>query len=837
VSASIGSVLRYLCRAGARRPAGAATDAALLQRFAAGRDGAAFEELLLRHGPMVLGTVRRVLNHEADAEEAFQATFLVLARRAAGLGRVALGPWLHGVARRTAAHARAARARRQARERRAAVMAAVEPSDEAVWRDLRPALDEEVGRLPARYRAAVVLCYLEGKTYEEAAALLGCPKGTLAARLSRARERLRGRLVGRGVVLSAAALGVALAEAPAAVPAPLRTATLRAALPSAAVPAGAEALAREVMHAMRVAKVKVTAAVALGLCLAAVGAGTLAVRGAAGRQAPPTPPAPERAADAPQPKKPAEEQAAVPPLKKYRVGVGEIEAGFVPTKTEVVLGEPLTAALVIKNPTGKPFEYFVGGDYRLTGRHERFQVQAVDAAGRALADPLEERLKRGGPGGGLGGMHRAPPGGKAEEPLDLAQYRTFDKPGTYTVTCRFGLAESFTDKVAATVETTFRLKVLPPTPENVKRIAAELVRRAQAGRGDELKSALATLCAVLKEGAVPELAATLERGDAEHRAAAAAALGPLPGPAATAALLKALRDPEEPVRATAAGALGDRKTEEAAEVLLARVPQETRAVLRAVLPALGRTRSPRAFPQLERALGHADATVRRAAVSGLAEFGGERALTVLRRCAEDDDIGRREAVVRALAEKFNQPVRVEWLLPLLRASHGSPSPGPTPSEAMFLLRAYGGERAPYAAVLCLDFDDPAPTHFYNYCILVMLRDTRGAPAVTWQFDADGQEKPGQREANRKALAQLRTWLAGQEKARGPETERVRQLVRDLASEDFGKREKAARALEAEGKAALEALLRAAALSEDAEVRHRAARVVAALERRWQAQWR
>ncbi|HZY87941.1 MAG TPA: sigma-70 family RNA polymerase sigma factor, partial [Gemmataceae bacterium] len=165
MSASIGSVLRYLRRAGAGRQAGAATDEALLERFAGRREEAAFEELLRRHGPMVLGTVRRLLGNEADAEEAFQATFLVLARRASSLGRVPLGPWLHGVARRTAAHARADRARRQARERRAVVMGAVRPSNEAVWRDLRPVLDEEVGRLPARDRAAVALCYLEGKTY------------------------------------------------------------------------------------------------------------------------------------------------------------------------------------------------------------------------------------------------------------------------------------------------------------------------------------------------------------------------------------------------------------------------------------------------------------------------------------------------------------------------------------------------------------------------------------------------------------------------------------------------------------------------------------------------
>jgi RNA polymerase sigma factor (sigma-70 family) len=814
--------------------AGAATDEALLERFAGRREEAAFEEILRRHGPMVLGTVRRLLGNEADAEEAFQATFLVLARRAAALGRVPLGPWLHGVARRTAAHLRADRARRQARERRAVVMNAVGPSSEAVWRDLRPVLDEEVGRLPARYQAAVVLCYLEGKTYEEAAALLGCPKGTLAARLARARDILRIRLAGRGVALSAAALGVALGEAQAsAVPAPLLTATLRASLPSGAVPVGAEALAREVMRAMFMGKLKVTAGVALGLCLAAVGAGALAMQGEAKPQAPAAPL--NEAPQAGEVKKPAQEQAAVPPLKKYRVGVGEIEAGFVPARTEVVLGEPVMATLVIKNPTAKPFEYIFGGDYRLTGRHERFQVRAVDATGRALIDPLEERIKRGGPGGGIGGLHNAPPGEKAEETLDLAKYRTFDRPGTYTLTCRFGLIKSFSDTDPQTVETTFRVKVLPPTPENVKRVATELLRRAQAERGDDLKATLAVLCGVLKDDAVPELAAMLERADMEHRAAAAAALGRIKSPASLAMLRKALRDPEETVRAAAAGAVGEHGPDVALETLLERVPLEKPAVLCVMLPALGRTRSPRAFPELQRALAHADPAVRRAAVAGLAEFGGERALAVLRPCAEDDDMGRRAAVVRALAGTFHQPVKVEWLLPLLRAGRGFPATRPEPGEAMILLSAYGGARAPYAAVLCLDFDDPLPTHYYNYRLLAGTRDMRGAPAVTWQFD--GEERPGHRDANRKALAQLRTWLAGQEQARGKAPERVQRLMRELGSEDFARREAAARALEREGQAALEALLWAATLSDDSEVRHRAARVVDALERRWQAQFR
>ncbi len=174
---------------------------------------------------------------------------------------------------------------------------------------------------------------------------------------------------------------------------------------------------------------------------------------------------------------------------------------------------------------------------------------------------------------------------------------------------------------------------------------------------------------------------------------------------------------------------------------------------------------------------------------------------------------------------------------MLRAARDAPGAASALRDALLLLRAHAGERGPYAAVLCLDFDDPTPAHFYNYYVLTMLADVPGAPAVTWQFGAEGQEKPGQRDANRKALAQLRTWLAGQEKARGKEPERVRRLVRELGSEEFGKREQAVRELEAEGQSALEALLRAAALSEDAEVRHRAAGVVRALERRWQARFR
>src|SRR5436305_1502875 len=140
-------------------------DGELVDGFVARRDGAAFEALVRRHGPMVLGVCRRVLGHAHDAEDAFQATFLVLVRKAASVRpREQLANWLYGVAYHTALKARAAAARRRAREKRAGAMSRRTTLPEDRWSDLQPVLDEELARLPDKYRVPVVLCDLEGKT-------------------------------------------------------------------------------------------------------------------------------------------------------------------------------------------------------------------------------------------------------------------------------------------------------------------------------------------------------------------------------------------------------------------------------------------------------------------------------------------------------------------------------------------------------------------------------------------------------------------------------------------------------------------------------------------------
>src|SRR5262245_933663 len=206
------------------------TGGQLLEGFIARRDGAYFEALVRRHGPMVLGVCCRILKNRHDAEDAFQATFLVLVRRAASVPRRAVGSWLYGVAHRTALSARRAAARRRARERPEDDMPhpTTEPAES--WAELRPLLDDELTRLPDKYRSAVVLCDLEGLTRAEAARHLGVPEGTVSGRLTIARRKLAERLTRRGLTLSAGALAVVLAEAATAVavPAPLLTATVRA---------------------------------------------------------------------------------------------------------------------------------------------------------------------------------------------------------------------------------------------------------------------------------------------------------------------------------------------------------------------------------------------------------------------------------------------------------------------------------------------------------------------------------------------------------------------------------------------------------------------------------
>jgi RNA polymerase sigma factor (sigma-70 family) len=286
---SLPPVLRHIRKLVGAPPADDSDDARLLERFALRHEEDAFEALLERYGPMVLGVCRRLLSQADDVDDAFQATFLVLARKAGSIARRELiGPWLYGVAYRIALKARARAAQRRSRERQVADMTFAEPACQEAANDLRPVLDQEVQRLPVKYRLPIVLCYLEGKTNDEAAEHLHCPTGTVKTRLAKGRDLLRHRLTRRGLALSAAALSTSLAGdlASAAVPAALRNAACQTVLLDAtagSVPASVTALADAALHGMAAAKLKLLVIICLVAGLFVGGAGWLGYHALAGR--------------------------------------------------------------------------------------------------------------------------------------------------------------------------------------------------------------------------------------------------------------------------------------------------------------------------------------------------------------------------------------------------------------------------------------------------------------------------------------------------------------------------------------------------------------------------
>jgi RNA polymerase sigma factor (sigma-70 family) len=285
--------------AGGRQPA-ELTDRQLLLGFSARADQTAFAALVERHGPMVLHVCRRVLRQEQDAEDAFQATFLVLARKAGSIHRTeALASWLHGVAYRVALRAKRDAGRRRAHEREAQPMSAKAAAGEVDWREVQAALDEEIQTLPEKYRAPFVLCFLEGKSRAELARELGVKEGTVWSRLSRARQLLQERLGRRGIALPALLAAAALSGGTArAVPARLIGSIVQAAGSGPAASAGevsarVAALAKGLSETMTMTKVK-TVLLCLAMAgLVAIGAG-VALKGDASAQPPVQGPAAEK---------------------------------------------------------------------------------------------------------------------------------------------------------------------------------------------------------------------------------------------------------------------------------------------------------------------------------------------------------------------------------------------------------------------------------------------------------------------------------------------------------------------------------------------------------------
>jgi RNA polymerase sigma factor (sigma-70 family) len=367
------------------------SDRELLQRFAARHDETAFQLLLRRHGPMVLCVCRRLLHNRHDAEDAFQATFLVLARKAASVRwRESIGTWLYEVAHRLALEARTRAYRRRAREDRVPNRGPAEdPLSEITGRELLAVLDEELVRLPEKYRAPMVLCCLEGSRGEEAARRLGCSLSTLRRRLVQGRELLRDRLVRRGVALSAAALSGTLlmeAAAPAALPAELARSALRVLSLSArgepvsgAVSGEAVVLGEGVLKTMSAAKLKWVMGLVLALGVLSAGSGMLAYQALAKLPEEKLPEAAKPVAkDAVPPKPTAKNQPGkdllgdpLPPGALARLGTSRLRGHrciFLPDGRRLVRERADGALQIFEIPTGKPLALLRGSD--IPGRKE-----------------------------------------------------------------------------------------------------------------------------------------------------------------------------------------------------------------------------------------------------------------------------------------------------------------------------------------------------------------------------------------------------------------------------------------------------------------------------------
>jgi RNA polymerase sigma factor (sigma-70 family) len=270
MASAAASILRHVEQFIAVHPTEGWTDHQLVERFVRERDEAAFAALVRRHGGMILGVCRRILRHEQDAEDAFQAAFLILARKARTIRRSeAVGGWLYRVAYHVAVRARAAALKRDRRTGPGLEIVPQRESADVTWREIRTVVDEELGSLPASYRSALVLFYLEGRTQEEAARQLGWSKGTLRRRLDKGRELLRLRLIRRGLAPAAALTASLLADgAAAAVPSVLAHTIGRQISRPATISPGVALLAEGGIKSLARGKLKLELAILLAICIA-----------------------------------------------------------------------------------------------------------------------------------------------------------------------------------------------------------------------------------------------------------------------------------------------------------------------------------------------------------------------------------------------------------------------------------------------------------------------------------------------------------------------------------------------------------------------------------------
>jgi hypothetical protein len=476
-------------------------------------------------------------------------------------------------------------------------------------------------------------------------------------------------------------------------------------------------------------------------------------------------------------------------LKPYSPGGQPINAGFVPNKTTLVLGEPIIATFIVDNPGDKPFTFEFAGD--LAGVTEgdvglpAFQFAVIGPDGKPIAGPA-------GSGGFEGAVNAwtVRPHEQVAATLDLMKHRAVATPGKYEVSYTFDLTLNAYDEPKGNfnvpVLAKYDLTILPRNPANIQRVLDEYFTEANQTRGLELRRLIDTISSFGQVSAIAQLTAMGTTGDPEHRAAAATGLGKIADPVACAALLRinpdsstdvrtaaiaalsafstdeavaavvrALHDPNPSIRKTAAASLGQIKTDAAITALIDRLPKSDPELGAAVLRAMGQSQSPKVFPIIQKALVDKNGEIRHGALDAIANFPPDRAASVLRSlAATEPDLDFREAIVGQLAETLHQPIEMDWLVPVIESRKQADSIG----DASRLMRLYGGDQAAPALLSCLDFSNPAVRNYYNMVLVEDQLPCEGSLAIPWIADLNRDGSAEETAQNSRTLRILKKWV-------------------------------------------------------------------------------
>jgi len=440
-----------------------------------------------------------------------------------------------------------------------------------------------------------------------------------------------------------------------------------------------------------------------------------------------------------------------PYLQIYESPTNTIRAGFIPSKVRLVQGEPRAVVFTVINLGTNHFKFAFGMDYRGTGRHDRFKIAITNTSGAALPDPLPHPMDFGG----MGNLVDLKEGEVFSNSLNLTDFRVIPGPGKYQVHCHFAFGDHWPKEETGIpeVNSSFTLTILERTPERVARVLDELGKKAQMVHDQELNETLALMARFGGEAALPWLTRYAKSGPLDRRVAAIGTFAQFPPAAAWDVVLASFKDTDPAIRAAAANTLGTMPLPRAVETLLDALPHETSLVAEAILRALGTSKADRAFPVITNALDTSEADCQRAAIEALVNFGGTNAMAALTRHIDTKHLALRYEIVLALAEQLHQPMKAEWLTPVLAG--GIQDPGWI--DSLRLLRMHAGDEAIPALLSQLDFDVVWSDR--NWWILNEVQACPKAPPVKYEYDLNTGGTPEQWETNRRTLQSLKP-LAG-----------------------------------------------------------------------------